>query len=162
MEKKLISKADWISAYHFTQTTHVRSGKVVKSPGQDSSLAELSLWRRRALHLFQTSPRGLPVCIPPVASYIWENSKNKIRQEKPQAEQLLFYPDKALNESHYDGPDSAIEKPFTFSRLIPTVNLQLYIWQIKRLWPHCTSPWQEKNHLYSITGGCFNSVGTNF
>lgn len=65
--------------------------------------------------------------------FTYEKSKNKIKQEKKkkktntQAEQLLFYPDNALNESHYDGADSAIENPFTFSSLIPTVNLRLYI-----------------------------------
>lgn len=133
MEKNLISKADWISAYHFIQISHVRSGRVVKSPGQDSSLAELTLSVEKESTLFQTSPQGLPVCVYLVASYTWENSKNKIKQEKPQAKQLLFYPDKALHESLYDRSDSAIEKPFTFSSLILTVNLELYIWQIKRL-----------------------------
>lgn len=45
-------KVDWISAYHFIQISHLRSGKVIKSSGQDSSLAELILFVEKESTLF--------------------------------------------------------------------------------------------------------------
>lgn len=40
--KKLISKTDQISASCFIQISHVKSGKVVRSLGQDFSLADIN------------------------------------------------------------------------------------------------------------------------